>query len=184
MRRTRPYANSMEGKCGVEVRRSCAAKRKGQHRGLELTEKQNGRRERVWRSGKKRFVRRQGRERRMVQKHAEFPSCGESFHGAAVITVAVRVSVPQLHRLVFPGGRAARHGGSALCTARQNDIGLDRWVASAIEYFSSMDASNRAHRSPREQVLVLAPSCSSCERCRSNRRPPHIIRDSLGFCSD
>ena len=27
-----PYANSMEGRLGVEVRRSCAAKRKGQRR--------------------------------------------------------------------------------------------------------------------------------------------------------
>jgi hypothetical protein len=38
--------------------------------------KQDDRKKREWRSGKKRFVPRQGGERLIVQKHAEFPSCG------------------------------------------------------------------------------------------------------------
>ena len=86
LRRTRALCQFNRGKVGRRgAPKLCGEARRTAPRGLGLAEEQNGRKRRVWRSGKKRLVRRQGGERRIVQKHAAFPSCGESFHAAAVI---------------------------------------------------------------------------------------------------
>ena len=86
LRRTRALCKFNNGKVGRRgAPKLCGEAQRTAPRGLELAEEQDSRKRRVRRSGRKRFVRRQGGERRIVQKHAAFPSCGESFHAAAVI---------------------------------------------------------------------------------------------------
>ena len=55
----------------------------------------------------------------------------------ALAAVALGVAIAQLDRFVLPGRRAAGHCGSALGSARQNDLGLDSWIPAAVQDFAA-----------------------------------------------
>jgi hypothetical protein len=66
---------------------------------------------------------------------------GDVLHGlhGSLSAVARRIAVTELQRLVLPGGRSARHGGSPRCPAVERDVDFDGGIAATVEDLARVD---------------------------------------------
>jgi len=63
----------------------------------------------------------------------------------ALAKVALRILVPQLHRLVLPGGRSTGNGGTAPSSRLENDLRLHGGVASGVQDLPSFYIHDGRH---------------------------------------